>query len=996
MDFAFLLQDGIRHLERMAGPLWTDFNAHDPGLTILEQLCYALSDLGYRIGHEMPDLLASGGGDPYESLYPPSEILTSHPVTLLDLLKLVLDVNGVKNAWIEQADEDQIALYYHPGRKELGLQDEPPASEPVKLKGLYRVLIETSELADTDRVTMRANVARRLHQNRNLCEDLAEIRVLQPQSVQVQARVEIGPVEDAEQVLLEIIEKIADVISPSVPFVSLERLLAAGKSVDEIFDGPRLKKGFPLEGSGRARRSAVNTSDLIHVIMEVPGVRAVSKISVSTGGQKEAWSLKLEPDKAPKLDLPKLDLQGSKIQLEKEGITAGVDVKAVIDTYNRRRKRSSAAEAPPGEGTLTLPPGRDRNVDHYRSIQHDFPALYGIGEMGLPESAPPLRRARARQLEAYLAFFDQILADSFAQLAHVKDLFSHHGQDPRTYFTQKLANLAGILEDDGDDSATAATREAALTDASYERKNRFLGHLLARFAEQLTATGTDPERKLRAKQAFLQSYPRISSARGTAFDQQRPWDASNLSGLEERLRFKLGLDEKNPGEELVLVEHILLRPMEEDAGQSVVYLAAAAYRDPYSLQLSVVLQEPDGSGFKQFVEQTIREETPAHLVPYVHWLASKDWSAFLTAHRQWHSARTMSTAPHFHLRDTRDRLIDLLGLGETYPLQDVAVSERLTVPFEVSAKISIDPGQPAVEYELHDRDEEPVPSVFAQTGTGDEILLETPPIVEDVTYKILARKPGREAYLHQETTIKVGLDVRLDARILAPLLRPLTDKDTWMVGHGGQVDVEIVESQEGVDYHLVHLGDAGQGPEEVLSQVVRGNRHDIKVRTDSIWEPKVIRIRATREFEASEGREPQTDLLDAVLPIDVRGLGELTLEVDFAVAHDLEPIAEGILPLASSLSADIAAQPEIRLEESEVDYNSVARILVVASWKGEKYQPFLGGKPVKRARYGNGGDLVFLTEALLEDTTFEVHVTRPDRIDVERVVRLDVAVRPPP
>ncbi len=993
MDYAFLRQDGIRHLERMAGTLWTDFNAHDPGITILEQLCYALSDLGYRIGHEMPDLLASGGGDPYESLYLPSEILTSHPVTLLDLRKLVLDVDGVKNAWIEQADEDQIALYYHPGRKELGLHDEPPASEPVKLKGLYRVLIETSELVDTD--TMRANVARRLHQNRNLCEDFAEIRVLDSQSVQVQARVEIGPVEDAEQVLLEIFEKISDEISPSVPFVSLEQMLAAGKAVGKIFDGPRLEKGFPLVGSRGARRTAVNTSDLIHVIMEVPGVRAIRRISVSAGGRAEAWSLRLDPDKAPKLDV---EGSKSKILLEKEGITAGIDVDRVIQAYTDRRSGSSTAAGPTGGmGTLTPPPGRDRNVGHYPSVQHDFPALYGIGEMGLPESAPPWRRAQARQLKAYLAFFDQILADSFAQLAHVKDLFSHHGTDPRTYFTQKLADLADILEGDGDDSATAATGEAALTDASYERKNRFLNHLLARFAEQLTATGTDPERKLRAKQAFLQSYPRISSARGTAFDQLRPWDAPNLSGLEERLRFKLGLDEKNPGEELVLVEHILLRPMKEDAGQSVVLLAEAAYKDPYSLQLSVVLQEPDGSGFKQLVEQTVREETPAHLVPYVHWLASEDWSAFLTAHRQWHSARTMSTATHFHLRDTRDRLIDLLGLGETYPLQDVAVSDRRTVPFGVTAKISIDPGQPDVKYELHDRDGKRLtdddgntldPYPYMIDGTGGEILLETPPIVEDVTYKILARKPGREAYLHQETTVKVGLDLTLDARILAPLLRPLTDNDTRMVGHGGQVDVEIVESQEGVDYRLVHFVDAGQGPEEErLSQDVRGNRHDIKVRTDPIWEPTTIRIRATRE--------PQTGLLPAELPLEVRGLGQLRLEVDFAVAHDLESIADEISPPALSLSADIVAQAEIRLEEPEIDYNSVARILVVASRKGEKYQPFLGGEPVKRARYGNGGDLVFLTEALLEDTTFEVHVTRPDSIDVERVVRLDVAVRPP-
>ena len=45
MDYTFLREEGIPHLERMAGKLWTDFNTHDPGITILGQVCYAITDL---------------------------------------------------------------------------------------------------------------------------------------------------------------------------------------------------------------------------------------------------------------------------------------------------------------------------------------------------------------------------------------------------------------------------------------------------------------------------------------------------------------------------------------------------------------------------------------------------------------------------------------------------------------------------------------------------------------------------------------------------------------------------------------------------------------------------------------------------------------------------------------------------------------------------------------------------------------------------------------
>jgi hypothetical protein len=45
LDYESLRQQGIAWLEKFSSPEWTDFNAHDPGITILEQLCYALTDL---------------------------------------------------------------------------------------------------------------------------------------------------------------------------------------------------------------------------------------------------------------------------------------------------------------------------------------------------------------------------------------------------------------------------------------------------------------------------------------------------------------------------------------------------------------------------------------------------------------------------------------------------------------------------------------------------------------------------------------------------------------------------------------------------------------------------------------------------------------------------------------------------------------------------------------------------------------------------------------
>ena len=73
---------------------------------------------------------------------------------------------------------------------------------------------------------------------------------------------------------------------------------------------------------------------------------------------------------------------------------------------------------------LPIPKGEYRELSDYESIQNDFPANYGIGELGLPASASPKRKAQAKQLQAYLMFFDLLLANYCAQLEHAKDLFS--------------------------------------------------------------------------------------------------------------------------------------------------------------------------------------------------------------------------------------------------------------------------------------------------------------------------------------------------------------------------------------------------------------------------------------------------------------------------------------------------------------------------------------------------------------------------------------------
>ncbi|WP_449435399.1 hypothetical protein [Pedobacter steynii] len=58
-DYEELRKAGIAYLEKTGSATWTDYNVHDPGITMLELLCYAITDLSYRTNNTIPDLLAT-------------------------------------------------------------------------------------------------------------------------------------------------------------------------------------------------------------------------------------------------------------------------------------------------------------------------------------------------------------------------------------------------------------------------------------------------------------------------------------------------------------------------------------------------------------------------------------------------------------------------------------------------------------------------------------------------------------------------------------------------------------------------------------------------------------------------------------------------------------------------------------------------------------------------------------------------------------------------
>jgi hypothetical protein len=416
-----------------------------------------------------------------------------------------------------------------------------------------------------------------LQSHRNLDEDYCIVSTVGVDEVAVCADVEVKPDADIERVQARIWFEIEQYFNPPIRFHTLQELRDAGTAVEDIFDGPELQSGFikAADLEAASLKSVLRVSDILNRLMDIDGVIAVNQLLLTRydsegnlvrGTADPTWvdgQPDFDPNKVSASWLlfigsrhqPRLYLNQSRFLFYKNGLPFLPRMDEAMDTLNQLRGDAERPKNPGAARDLSIPRGTFRNPEDYSPVQYSFPLAYGIGPHGLPSNASTARRAQALQLKAYLMVFEQLLGNAHAQLAHTADLFSLDPSVARTYFVrlfddEQIKGLGALT-----DTATM-TRAAleAMTESEpefYERRNRFLDHLLARFGEDfneyaLLLTNAAGEnvaqpRLIEDKIAFLKRYPQISHDRAKAFDYTRePCSASNYPGIKKRILLLLG------------------------------------------------------------------------------------------------------------------------------------------------------------------------------------------------------------------------------------------------------------------------------------------------------------------------------------------------------------------------------------------------------------------------------------------------------------------------
>ena len=415
--------------------------------------------------------------------------------------------------------------------------------------------------------------------HRNLDEDYCRVASVAIEDVAVCADIEVAPNVDIESVQAQAWFLIEQYFNPGVPHYSLQEMLDSGMPMEDIFNGPLPQAGFIKldELAAAGLKSVLRNSDIINLLMDIEGVVAVGNLLLSkfdeegelvkgaadptfNNGKRvfdparssAAWQLYLSP-----LRQPRLYFKRSRFLFHKNGLPFLARTDEAADTLMQLQGEAERSKIKNAALDLPVPGGTFRHPGQYYPLQYGFPQTYGIGPAGLSQNASPLRQAQARQLQAYLMVFEQLLANAYAQLGHTAELFSLNPAVSQTYFAGML-NAAQIKSYDDvvkKDLNEASLRAMAETPSEFhERRNRFLDHLMARFGENfadyalllmdISGTQTGLDRLINDKITFLKGYPRISRDRAKAFNYKLPPSGpDNIAGIKLRVSLLLGYPE---------------------------------------------------------------------------------------------------------------------------------------------------------------------------------------------------------------------------------------------------------------------------------------------------------------------------------------------------------------------------------------------------------------------------------------------------------------------
>ncbi|GGE16945.1 hypothetical protein [Psychroflexus salis] len=542
LNYDELRAKGITFIEKFSGNQWTDYNYHDPGITILEQVCYAITDLGYRTNFSIEDILQIRKGNSNlghnNLLYGPEEVFPSSPSTINDFRKVFLDqIPSIKNIWIKTLNNTQ------------------------GISGLFQIFVQLNDNLTEDQISYSVNQINKVfNENRPLSTDIDKITILKKDIIELSGKLTLDSFVVGEQVLAEIYFHIEKYFSNEHVEHKAE---LTNKTLEQHFEGPKLSRPIP-DKFLKNKTKEIFISEVKEIIENVEGVLSLENFYVLKNNIKCYDNIiTFEEDKYPVLK--PLNYQTGRensLSVFKATKTYDIDLSIYnqifeslkINNYHSKLRLSNYKKE------LTNGKYSHQEIEEYFSIQRELPSVYGLKENELPSNSSKKRKSQSNQLRGYLLLFEQVMANHLSQLSHLKSLFSANKDSIQTYFNQAPVDIPYFNDLIGFESIESyrdfVKNISESTLQKINRKNQVIDHLIARYGESLETSLlhkllklNEPELceekamilALEIKMKYARSIINLGYNRNKA--QNYLSNKETTSGLLDRLNIILGLSE---------------------------------------------------------------------------------------------------------------------------------------------------------------------------------------------------------------------------------------------------------------------------------------------------------------------------------------------------------------------------------------------------------------------------------------------------------------------
>ncbi|MDW3223293.1 MAG: hypothetical protein R8G34_10465 [Paracoccaceae bacterium] len=501
-DFDTLRRSAIGFAQAASGNIWTDYNLHDPGVTLLEQTCFALSEVSFQAVHSTADLLTNDRGDIRFnglSLFLPSQVLPGDPVTMLDLATELTEVDGISRVLVSRGPRsglfDAVVI---PARSAHG------------------------ETIQNHREQAKKKVRTAFRSRRPLACDLNRLYVAKRMSAMLTGSVKITATAIPERVAAEIYFHVSAILRGQ----AVGHRANEGATRQTVYDHPQAFLHAPSDQDS----SVPNLEDYLADFREIPGVIDVSTFSLSSqpitprDGEDPAEAYYLD------LTLPET-VADIELELTLDDVPLKLDPSQILEEFVRVSAEHIAQAQHHLKADDWLPPtaGQRRNFDQV-PVDALLPGVYVAGAKTSTE-ASLLARYRSA-VNAHLAEMSGTLRDLPAFLTATTDAAS---DDPAVQ-RHRVDLLDYLIAHQGEEMPV--TRHAGLHTYRSAADRAFFD--------------------IRWRLDFLAALPYFNRGRGTGPDGEVPGaflakfrllaDLDHHSNLaQEMVRFDLSLQFDNEG-----------------------------------------------------------------------------------------------------------------------------------------------------------------------------------------------------------------------------------------------------------------------------------------------------------------------------------------------------------------------------------------------------------------------------------------------------------------